>query len=76
LQGDGFATNDPRDCAADDYLLARDHSGHFALVTDYDFSGQYVTLNLPVDLKDTTTYDPQTLADDLEVVTDYRFFAS
>lgn len=75
MQGDGLAANDTRDRTADDYLLARDHSGHFALLTDYDFSGQYVTLNLAVDLKDTTTYDPQTLADDLEVVTDHRFFA-
>ena len=75
MQGDGFATNDSRDCTADDYLLTRDHSRHFALLTDYDFSGQYVTLNLAVDLKDTTTYDPQALANDLEIVPDHRFFA-
>ena len=74
-QGDGLATNDPRDCTADDHLLARDHSRHFALLTDYDFSGQNVTLNLAVDLKDATTDDPQALADDLKVVPDHRFFA-
>ena len=71
MQGDGLATNDPRDCTADDHLLARNHSGHLSPLTDYDFSGQYVTLNLAVDLKDTTTDNPQALADDLEVVPDH-----
>ena len=46
LQRDGLATNDPRDRTADDHLLARDHAGHFTLLTDYDFGGQYVTLDL------------------------------
>jgi hypothetical protein len=44
-------------------------------LTDYYFSGQDVTLDLAVDLKDTTTDDPQALADDLEVVPNDRFLA-
>jgi hypothetical protein len=55
--------------------LARYHSRHFTLLADYDLSGQHVTLNLAVDLKDTTTDDPQALADDLEVVPNDRFLA-
>jgi hypothetical protein len=55
--------------------LARDQSRHFTLLADYDLSSQYVTLDLAVDLKDTTTDDPQALTDDLQVVPDHRFLA-
>jgi len=55
--------------------LSRHHPRHFTLLTDYDLGGQYVTLDLAIDLKDATTYDPQALTDDLEIVPDHRFFA-
>ena len=58
LQGDRLSTNHARDRTANDHLLARDQTCHFALLTDYNFSGQHVTLDLAVDLKDTTTDDP------------------
>jgi hypothetical protein len=75
LQGDLLTTNHARDHTADDHLLTRDHSRHSTFLTDYNFSGQHVTLDLAVDLKDTTTDDPQALANDLEVVPYDRFLA-
>jgi len=56
--------------------LARDHSRYFAFLADNNFYGHYVTLNLTIDLKDATADDLQSLADDLEVVTDHRLLAA
>ena len=75
MQGDRLTTNHARDRTADDHPLARDHSRHLTFLTDYDFSGQHVTLDLAVDLKDSTADDPKALADDLEVVPNDRFLA-
>jgi len=55
--------------------LARDHSRHSAFLTDNNFYGHHVTLNLTVDLKDSTANDLQPLAHDLEVVPDDRLLA-
>jgi hypothetical protein len=56
--------------------LASDHSRHFALLADNNFYGHYVTLDLTIDLKDATADDLQSLAEDLEVVTDHRLLTA
>jgi hypothetical protein len=76
LESNCFPTDDARDRTADDDLLAGDHSSHFAPLTDYNFSGHDVALDLAVYLKDATADDLQSLANDLEVVPDDGFLAS
>jgi hypothetical protein len=73
LESNCFPTDDARHCAPDDHLLTRDHSSYFALLTDYNFSGHHVALDLAVYLKDATADYVQPLADDLEIVPDDRF---
>src|SRR5215467_10210178 len=76
LEGDCLPTDDAGHCTSDDHLLTCDHSSYFALLTDYNFSGHHVALDLAVYLKDATADDLQPLADDLEVVPDDGFLTS
>src|SRR5215813_1816811 len=52
LECNRLSTDDTRDLAADDNLLACNHSCHSAVLTDNNFSRHHVTLDLSVDLKD------------------------
>ena len=75
MQCDRLSTDDPRDRPTDDHLLPRDHSRHFPFLTDNNFYGHHVTLNLTIHLKDSTADDLQPLAYDLEVVSNDRLLA-
>jgi len=76
LKGNGFSAYDARDSAANDHLLTRDHAGHPALLAHDNLGGLNVTLDLTIDLQNTTADDLQSLSNDFEVVPDDRFFAA
>jgi hypothetical protein len=51
LKSDIPRANDTGDFAAYDDLLARDHTGHLALLTDDDLRRLHIALDLAIDLK-------------------------
>ena len=51
LERNVLRTNDARDFAANDDLLAGDHTSHLALLTDDDFHSLDVAFDLAVDLQ-------------------------
>jgi hypothetical protein len=75
LQGNRLATHDTRDLAANDYVLAGNHTSDFALLTDYDLRTLHVAFDLSVDLQDTAADDLEPLSGDLEIIANDRLFA-
>jgi hypothetical protein len=68
LQGNRLSTDDARDSAAHDDLLARDHPRHLSFLTDNDLGRANVTFNLTIDLQAAAANDLEPLANNLEIV--------
>ena len=76
LERNVLRTNDARDFAANDDLLAGDHTSHLALLTDDDFHSLDVAFDLAVDLQGSAADDLESLPHDLQIVADDRFVAA
>jgi hypothetical protein len=76
LQGNRLSTDDARDSAAHDDLLARDHSRHLSFLTDDDLGRANVTFNLTIDLQAAAANDLEPLANNLEIVAYDRLLAA
>jgi hypothetical protein len=76
LQGNRLSTDDARDSAAHDDLLARDHSRHLSFLTDDDLGCPNVTFNLTIDLQAAAANDLEPPANNLEIVAYDRLLAA
>src|SRR5262249_796742 len=76
LEGDSLPADHAGDRATHDDLSTGDHSRHLPLLTDDHLCRLHIAFNLAVDLQDAAADNLQPLADDLEVVTNYRFLTT
>lgn len=71
LQGDRLATDGSRHSAADDDLLAGDHTGHLSFLADDHFRRLHIAFYFTVHLQHAAADDFQALTNDLEIVPDH-----
>jgi hypothetical protein len=76
LEGDRLRADDARDRAAHDNLSTRDHPRYLAPLADDYFGRVNVAFDLTIHLQQAPADDPQSLANDLEVVANDRLFAT
>src|SRR5215470_15994923 len=76
LQGNRLSADDAGDLAAHDNLATGDHSRHLPFLANDDLGCLDIAFNLAIDLQDAPADDLQTLADDLEVIANDRFFTT